>query len=81
MVKGERHDSHFVDVVTGLTKRVGGLCIYHTIKYLGCDVNKWKMYNTTNDVELQVVEFQHEKARNVLRVRLSRNVQLVIWLP
>ena len=50
---------------------MGGLCIYYN-KYLGCDVNKWKMYNTSNDVELQVVEFQHEKARNVLFFNVYR---------
>ena len=67
-----RHDRHFIDVDTGLPKRGGGLCIYYN-KHLNCDVNKWERYNISNcDVELQVVEFHREKARNILFLNVYR---------
>ena len=68
----ERFDWQFVDVDTGLRKRVGGLCIYYN-KHLACDTSKWREFNISSpDLELQMVEFIREKARNVIFLNIYR---------
>ena len=78
----QRFDGHFVDVDTGMLKRGGGLCIYYS-KHFACDTNKWKEFNISSlDLELQVVEFIRDKARNIVFLNIyrppSRNVDNMI---
>ena len=69
----ERYDRQFCDVDTGLPNlRGGGLCIYYS-KYLTCDKNIWEQYNvSTQDLELQIVEFIRVKARNMVVLNIYR---------
>ena len=68
----ERHDRCLIDVDTGIPKRGGGLCIYYR-ENLVCDKSKWEAYNVSNaDLELQIVELQREKARNMILFNVYR---------
>ena len=68
----QRSDRHFVDVDTGIIKRGGGLCIYYS-KFLACDTDKWKEYNVSSqDLQLQIVEFNRQKAKNVVFFNVYR---------
>ena len=68
----ERFDREIIEIDTGLPKRGGGLCIYYD-KQLACDTSKWKQYNvSTQDLELQVVEFCRDKARKILFLNVYR---------
>ena len=68
----ERSDRCFNDIETGLPKRGGGLCIYYS-KQLASDTSKWRGYNVSSpDLELQIVEFCREKARNIILLNVYR---------
>ena len=65
-----RLDRSFCDVDTGLLKRGGGLAIYY-VDTLSCDSKKWAHFNQwTQHIEVQVVEFIREKARNIIFVNV-----------
>ena len=67
-----RHDRAYVDTVTGLPKRGGGLAIYY-VDTLCCDYNKWAQNNVSSpDVEVQVDEFIRDKVRNIIFINVYR---------
>ena len=77
-----RYDRAMVDIDKGLPKRGGGLAIYYADS-LSCDTKKWAHFNISSSyIEIQVVEFVRDKARNIIFINVYRppngNVQLMV---